>query len=91
MRRQTTTDEGQHGALMLALTDAELAELQNAAALLPQRTRDTFLRCVANRLREGDCGNLTDVIAFVLSTFGISAPASSRTFFCDRAPPPRKP
>jgi hypothetical protein len=82
---------GEDEALMLALTDAELAELQSAAALLPQRTRDTFLRSVANRMHEGDCGNLTEVIGFVLATFGISAPASSRVFFCDSVPPPRKP
>jgi hypothetical protein len=75
---------------MLALTDAELRELQNAAALLPQRSRDMFLRCVANQLRDGDCGGLQEVIGFVLSTFGISAPASSRVFFCDSASPPRK-
>jgi hypothetical protein len=74
---------------MLALTDAELEELKTAAALLPARSRDTFLRCVANRMRDGDCGNLTEVICFVLATFGISAPASSRIFFCDAAP--RKP
>jgi hypothetical protein len=64
---------------MLALTDAELAQLQAAASLLPPRTRDTFLRSVANRMREH--GNLGDAIGFVLSTFGVSA--STQAFMCD--------
>jgi hypothetical protein len=68
---------------MLALTDAELEELESAATLLPTRSRDAFLRCVANRWRED--GNLSDAIGFVLSTFGISAPASTRVFMCDSA------
>jgi hypothetical protein len=68
---------------MLALTDAELEELKSAAALLSPPARDRFLRAVANRWREN--GNLSDAIGFVLSTFGISAPASTRAFFCDSA------
>jgi hypothetical protein len=36
--------------MTLALTDQQLALLQNAAALIPPHDRQSFLRSVANRL-----------------------------------------
>jgi hypothetical protein len=61
---------------MFALTDQQLAQITNAAALLSVPLRDPFLRSVANRCRQGD--DLGTAICVVLSTFGVSAPRPAK-------------
>jgi hypothetical protein len=60
---------------MMTLTDCQLAEITQAAELLPVNSRDAFLRSVANRLADAKHCNDDDVnhaITFVLSTRGVA-------------------
>lgn len=66
------------GSLMppLALDDAMLDRLTNAAALLPANARDHFMRSVANRIADlhhpPGVAELEVAINFVLGTRGVS-------------------
>ncbi len=61
---------------MLALTDAQLQQVQRAAAMLPVSSRDNFLRSIANRLSDlphhpADT-DVMQAITLVLSCNGIA-------------------
>ncbi len=64
-----------------ALTDFQFAEIQRAAALLPDHAHAAFVKSVANRLAEIEqCSDhdVNDAITFVLSVHGVAAaPAKS--------------
>ncbi len=69
----------------LALTNDQLANLLGAAQLLPQRSRDSFLRSVADcvaDIRDPSNTDIGNAITFVLSTRGVTTPM----FACDAAP-----
>ncbi len=74
-------------ALNNRFDDTQAAQIIAAAQLLPQDSRDTFIRSVTGRLADiNKPSNLdvTDAIEFVLNTRGVAA--GSRLFFCDAAP-----
>ncbi len=67
--------------MMMVLTDSQMLQVKQAAALLPTYQRDGFLRSVSNRL--ADLKRITDAdvshaIDFILSCRGISAPVKRR-------------
>jgi hypothetical protein len=63
---------------LLALTDHQLALVQNAAALLPPYDRDNFLRSVANRLPSSPSDDDVAVtLRLVLSGRGLAVPRSA--------------
>ena len=60
---------------MLALSDHQLQQVQQAAAMLPVSDRDMFLRSVAGRLSDIATPTDSDVaqaVSFVLSCRGIA-------------------
>ena len=70
----------------LALTDAQLAQLQNAAATLPVEARDPFLHRVAehlNGIRRSPTN--TDVAACIAAVLGETS-VTNRMFLCDAQP-----
>ncbi len=68
----------------LALTSDQMSQLLGAAQLIPQGSRDSFLRSVADRLadiRDPSNANISDAITFVLSSRGVT----TSMFMCDAA------
>jgi hypothetical protein len=61
---------------ILRLTDAQLAQVRQAAGLLPVESRDAFLRAVAHRLGGHNPTNddVDAAIIAVLADAGIDAP-----------------
>jgi hypothetical protein len=69
---------------MMALTDDQMNQVKQAAALLPVGSRDLFLRSVAGRLSDSAAPTDHEVAAainLVLSCRGVSTPI----FCCDSA------
>jgi hypothetical protein len=61
LRRRTQRRTGRHIAMPIALTDSQLEQLTDAAAIIPHDQRDAFLRAVAAHLgddKEVDDGDL---------------------------------
>jgi hypothetical protein len=77
----------------LALTDQQLAQLRQAASLLPVESRDAFLRETARRLgdikRSPTNGDVSAVIIAVLGDASIRI--STPMFCCDAAPTKERP
>jgi len=63
---------------ILALTDAQLAQLRFAAKALPLAERDAFLRCVASRLA-GEVNDAAVQCAINLALDGLTTENSHAT------------
>jgi hypothetical protein len=63
---------------MLSFSNRQLRLIMNAAEMIPQSQRDTFLRSVANRLGDLHHPTLADVqsaVTFVLNCRGVAVGA----------------
>ena len=64
---------------MFSLDDQQMDRLIGAAALLPARQRNSFVRSVAGRVAGMPCGGAAEIesaIQFVLNSYGV-APGNS--------------